>query len=659
MNSGNKTGPFLILMALLAITSAAYYPGLSGDYMFDDHPHLLKNHRLNLASLDLESLRSASLSSDAGVLRRPVSMLSFALNRYFFGIAPFSHKVINLTIHLLTGVMLFVFASLLMRAYRKRHEPALPESTLVWLPVVVSGLWLLHPLNLTSVLYIIQRMTSLASFFMVCGLSLYVVGRLRLFEGKSGWPLILGGFLGFGSLAVFSKETGALLPLYLFIVELTLFRFRNRHDRLDKAILSFFLVFLLVPGLMLLVWVYNHPEFILNSYTKREFNLTERLLTEARVLVFYLKMTVMPSINELGLYHDDIVVSKGLLEPPATIGALLFLFSLLAAALALMKKLPLFSLGILWFFCGHIMESTVISLELAHEHRNYLADFGIILAMAGLGTRLATRKLRPLVTTALPVLFMALFSWTTWIRADQWSDNINHAVYEAKHHPQSLRAVYSAGRIHARLALEGVPGAYEKAKDYLERASSISDSGIMSSIVLIKLGYLTRHPVDQTWISTVLERLPKYPVTPTTLESLIELINCMNESCPFPHETMEEMFRLTLNNQSLLSSNRLHAEAKSVYGFFTINIRENFLKGRELFYSAAELDPKNPQRHINLVNLLTAMERFDEAEQRLKVFMSTETHGGNEKDYRELKTKIDTAKESKMFYSTEDIQING
>lgn len=657
MNSANRTSSFLALLVLLALTTIIYFPGLSGDYMFDDRPNLLQNDRLDIESLDLESLASASLSSGSGMLRRPVSMLSFALNRHFFGFAPYSYKVINLVIHLLTGVMLFLFTRLLVRALQ-RHQPNLSATTRLWLPLVVSGLWLVHPLNLSSVLYIIQRMTSLSTLFMVCGLCLYAAGRLRLLEGKRGWPIILAGFLGFGGLAIFSKESGALLPLYLLVLELTLFRFRDQHGRPDKAILGFFAVFLLVPGLFVLTWVFNHPEFILNGYTKREFNLTERLLTEARILVFYLQMTVMPSINSLGLYHDDITISKGLLAPPATLGALLFLFSLLTSALVFIKKLPLFSLGILWFFCGHVMESTAIALELAHEHRNYLADFGIILALAGLATRFTTRDLRPLVTIVLPVLFMALFSWTTWIRAGQWSDNISHAIYEAEHHPQSLRAVYSAGRIHARLALENVPGAYEKANKYLEDARSIGGSDVMSSIVLIKLGYLTHHPVDPAWSRTILERLPKYPITPTTVNSLYELSSCMNGSCTFPHETMEEMFRLTLNNRSLLSNKRLYAEAKSVYGFFTINVREDPSKGLELFYGAAELEPQNPQRHINLVNLLTAMKRYDEAGQRLEIFMSTETHGGNVNDYQELKAKIDAAREAETPNTTGAPQNN-
>jgi tetratricopeptide (TPR) repeat protein len=445
----------------------------------------------------------------------------------------------------------------------------------------------------------------------------------------------------------------------MLIIEAVVFRFRNMNGQLDKAVTGLFVVCLLVPGLLVMGWLFQHPEFFTNGYKNREFTLDERLLTEARVLLFYLKMIVMPSINELGLYHDDIVLSKSLLDPPGTLLALLCLLALLTVAVVMIRKQPLFSLGILWFFCGHLLESTAIALEIAHEHRNYLADFGILLALCSLGAQVRLPKLRRLMHSIVPALFLLLFSITTWVRAGEWSDNINHAIFEARHHPNSVRAVYSAGRIHARLALEGVPGAYEKAQEYLERASRIDDSDIMASIVLIKLGYLTDNPVEDRWLEQIYARLPRSTVKPTTLSSLYELANCMNGSCTLPHEAMERMFRLTLENESLASNSRINANAHTLYGYFTINVRGNFEKGRELFHRAAELEPDNPQWHINLVNLLAVMGNYGEAEKQLEVFMATDTHGGGSADYQELRQKIDAERQAHESSSVKDTQDNG
>ena len=633
----------LLLAGLLTVT--VYFPGLSGDYVFDDMANLLDNKRLNIESLDYDSLKSAALSSGSGPLRRPVSMLSFALNRYFFGIHPFSHKAINLAIHLLTGLALFVLSRMLVRACQQQDRgPLLPESAARWLPLVITSLWLVHPLNLTSVLYIVQRMTSLTALFTVCGLCVYTAGRLRMLAGKPGKLLILAGFLVFGGLAVFSKESGALLPLFMLVIELTLFRFRDSHGQSDRFIVGLFVILVLFPAGLILLKLALDPEWVLGGYKLRTFTPFERVLTEARVLMVYLKLTVMPTTGALGLYHDDIVISRGLFSPPTTLYSLLALSGLFIGALALLKKQPLISLGILWFFSSHILESTIFPLEIAHEHRNYLADFGVILALGSTITVIPMQKLGSAIRVITPMLFLWMFAYTTWLRADQWSDNVNFAVFEARHHPQSYRAVYAAGRIHARLALNGRPGSPDEAFKYLEQAADISTSEIMPSIVMIKLAYLMDRPVKQEWFTGVLERLERYPITPSALNSLFELAGCMQKQCTFPHETMEEMFRLTLENPSLAYNGHLRAEAETIYGYYTINIRGNFEKGRQLFFQAVDSDPRDPQRRINLINLLIVMNDFDAAEQQLELFMAAGTHSGSKEDFHMLREDIEAGR---------------
>lgn len=625
--------PVWLFLLVGMLTAVIYLPGLAGDYVFDDAPNLLNNKRLQIDSLDMESLQGAALSSGSGVLRRPVSMVSFALNRYFFGVAPYSYKVVNLVIHLLTGLGLYLFSRLLVNAYRLCHKPDLPEAAATWLPVIVSGLWLVHPLNLTSVLYIVQRMTSLASLFMVCGLCLYVAGRHRMLQNRRGLPLILTGLLAFGGLAIFSKENGALLPLYMLIVEMTLFRFKDSSGRSDKTVIVFFLATVAVPACLVLLYLVAHPAVFLAGYSGREFTLTERLLTESRVLVFYLKMIIIPSITELGLYHDDIAISHGLLDPPTTLYSMITLASLLFGALLLLKKSPLVSLGILWFFAGHVLESTLYPLEIAHEHRNYLADYGILLAATIAVAQSPFRRLAPLIRTATPLLFFFLFSSTTWLRANQWSDNINQAIYEARHHPESFRAVFAAGRIHGRLAIQGQPASEEKAYAYLDQAAKLENFNILSEVTRIKLSYILGNPVKDAWFEAILRKLERYPLTASDVTSLQELTSCIGKSCTVPPETMESIFALALKHKN--------AQLVSTYGYYTINKRGNFPKGLALFTRAVELSPREPQFWVNLIRLLVVMQKPDAAEEKLRLFMATDTHGGNASDYKKLQGYID------------------
>jgi tetratricopeptide (TPR) repeat protein len=623
-----------VLVSLLTVI--VYYPGLSGDYMFDDRANLLQNRQLDLGTLDLESLQNAAFSSGSGALRRPVSMASFALNRYFFGIAPFSHKIVNLVIHLLTGAALFQLGRMLLRSYRQYRAPALSDRIVTWLPLVVAGLWLVHPLNLTTVLYIVQRMASLAALFTVCGLLFYITGRRRMLAGKHGLSYILTGLILCGSLAILSKENGILLPLYMLVLELALFRFRAGDGRLDTTISGFFLLVVAIPAVVATTYLAAHADAYLN-YAGRDFNLQERLLTQGRVLLFYLQMIVMPSIQQLGLYHDDIPLSHGLLNPPATLYSFMALAGMLLSALALLGKRPLVSLGILWFFAGHVLESTVIPLEMAHEHRNYLADYGILLALASAIAQAPLRRARPLLNTALPALFLVMFSYTTWLRSEQWSDNINQAVYEARHHPESFRSVFAAGRIHARLALQGNAESETRAFELLERARTLDKTGIMSDVTLIKLSFLTGRPVDPERYESIMHKLANYPLSTSDISSLKVLAECTNDTCGIPDATVDAIFQEALHTEN--------PEILTIYGFYRINKRADFSGGLTLFEHALELDPRESQRWKNLINLLTVMQRFEDAEHTLEQFRLANTHQNSASDYRILKQDIDSVRE--------------
>jgi hypothetical protein len=641
---GIHRSPGWLFAAICLLTVIIYAPGLSGDYMFDDMPNLLHNPQLDIESLDTESLQGAAFSSGSGKFRRPVSMLSFTLNRYFFGIAPYSHKVVNLIIHLLTGIGLYLLSRQVIRAYRQHRNPALPNRALQWIPVIVAGLWLVHPLNLTPALYIVQRMTSLAALFTVLGLCLYMAGRTRLLAGRSGLSLILTGLVLFGGLAVFSKESGALLPVYMLVLELTLFRFQTNKAQPDIPVIFFFIITVAVPAALVLLYLALNPGFITGGYGYRDFNLLERVLTEGRVLVFYLKSILIPSVAELGLFHDDIAVSRGLFDPPATLYSLMALGGMLLGALLLLGKQPLVSLGILWFFTGHLMESTIIGLELVHEHRNYLADYGIILAVAALVAQAPLRKLGPVIRIATPAVFLLLFSYTTWVRATQWSDVVSQAVYEARHHPQSFRAVFAAGRVYANLALNGAPEFEDEARAMLIRASELSKGEIMSHSALILLNCELNQPVDPAWYDELFYRLSSHPVISTTLISLRAFVKCSEKNCGVPVAALETMFNLTMNNETTRLSNKRLAEAETLYGFFAINTQKDLIKGHRLFTQAVAHSPRDTPYWQNLVRLLIAAGDLDEAQDKLELFRSANTHGGNEAIYQMLQDSIDAVR---------------
>jgi len=395
---------------------------------------------------------------------------------------------------------------------------------------------------------------------------------------------------------------------------------------------------------LLILWhpAINPADFL--NYDSRNFTLAERVLTESRVLIFYLKLTVMPSITELGLYHDDIALSHGLLDPPTTLYSLMTLAGLLLGAFMLQEKRPLVSLGILWFFAAHALESTIFPLEIAHEHRNYLADYGIILAAASAVAEAPLGRLGPAIRTVMPLLFFILLSFTTWLRSEQWSDNLNHAVYEARHHPESAHAVLATGRIYARLALAGNLDSAEKAYTYLEKAAELDKSGILPEMILVKLSYLLENPIKPEWFEQMFYKLDNYPVSPSDQLSLQKLAECIGDACKMPHEMLEKMFQIALKNED--------GQILTIYGYYMINKRGDFLHGLKLFNRAVELYPHEPQYWINLIDLLIAMNRLDDAEQKLSLFKTSKTRPGNTIDYLKLQQAIDDKRNANASSAT-------
>ena len=166
----------------------------------------------------------------------------------------------------------------------------------------------------------------------------------------------------------------------------------------------------------------------------RTFTITERILTEARVVSFYLSLITLPRINAFGLFHDDILLSNSLIDPWTTLLSIIFILSLIITAIRYNKTNPLFTFGILFFFAGHLIESTIFSLEIAHEHRNYLPSTGIIIAVTSLllNSHLKTSWLISIATISFVVL-----GASTALRSNQWENEYSLAVYESTHHPSS------------------------------------------------------------------------------------------------------------------------------------------------------------------------------------------------------------------------------
>ncbi|SCC95757.1 conserved membrane hypothetical protein [Thiomonas sp. X19] len=545
------------LSAILLLGLLAYWPGLAGGYVFDDFGNLVDNAAFAQTALHAHFWR-AIWSGHAGPLDRPLSMLSFAAQMEFTGMNPWPLKLGNVLLHLFNGWLVWLLSARVLGWLERGSSAARPGGWLVSAPtlaLLVTAAWVLAPIQLTAVLYVVQREEALASCFVLLGLLAYWHGRMRLIEGRRGAMAWIWGSLALGTvLAVLVKETGVMLPAYAFVLEWVVLRgalTANVHAPTPNRpaispLIPVYLVLLFIPGVLGLAWLL--PSALNGSaYAARPFTLSERLLTEGRVMVDYLRWIVLPTPNALSLYHDDLRVSTGWLSPWTTAASWAFLAALLAAALWLRKRLPLFAFGVLWFFAGQSLLSTFVPLELVYEHRNYLPDWGVFLAFFSLlftwrppdKERRGTLRL---LTVGGMAALIALYGLFTVLRAQVWGDPYRLAYFEATTHPRSPRASYDLGRMMLIMAKGTDSTLFQFGMRQMEQGALLPGADLQPLQALVFMAAKNGLPVQPRWWTEMRHTIATSPMSAEDVGSLYSLIQCgINGVCRYTSGDLQQL----------------------------------------------------------------------------------------------------------------------
>lgn len=605
-----------ILICIGAIL-IVYYPGLSGGFVFDDISNILSPPGLRMDKFSLDSLKHAALSMD----NRPISRASFGLNYLATGFDPFYFKVVNIIVHGINALLLFALILLLLQLLADENKKGQTSTRTIIIAAAVSLAWALHPVNVTNVLYIVQRMNSLSALFVLAGMICYIKGRIALgVSPQKGWLFITSSILIFLPLAWFSKENGALLPLFLFILEITIFRFSGLNSRQCKGLYLFHVLFVLLPSLLAVFYILQHAGMFQAGYDNRHFNMMERLITEPRVIWLYIRMIVLPAPSAFGLFHDDIPISTSLTEPMTTIPAIAGLAGLFLVAVASIKRWPILSFGLLFFFAGHLMESSFIPLEIAFEHRNYLPSIGILLPIFYYLGHEGEQSKYARTRSAVMLLFIIIFALQTHLRAWTWSDNVRLYLTEVQYHPNSPRANYEAGKIFGQKLErgEGNPQVnYREAIKYFERSTELRDnitSGLFGAIVA---SIDSSHKIKPAWIDELEFRLANQPMEQVNLLWLDKFTECVSKGlCRKEDLQVPRLVNAAVSYQNVNNKNK--SQMYAILAKYTYQVEGNRSKTVEMARKAVSTMPSNIHHRLNLVEYLIWSEDRVEAEKVLK-----------------------------------------
>ena len=616
------TNNSLLIISLILLGALCYWvysPGLDGDFYFDDFANIQENLLLHIDSLHPNELWQAMWSGQSGHLKRPIPMLSFALNHYFFGLDPGAMKIVNLGIHLLTGLAIFFLVYIWMSHVYSQSDN---QKKIGILTIVVLSAWLLHPFNLTSVLYVVQRMTSLAALFTILSLLSYTLGRRAQQKSLGKWGLILFACPIFGLLALFSKENAILIPYFILCIELFIFNFNAKSQHAKTIIKSLVLLSTIVPILFAITFLTLNSEWLHTWYQNRDFTLSERLLTESRILCWYMRMILIPNLSHMGLFIDSFPLSTSIFEPLSTIAAIIFLIILLVSIYHFRKSHPMVSFGIAWFFAGHLLESTFIPLELVFEHRNYLPSLGLIIAAVSILSMLLNylSKLRVL-RYILPAIWILALAFTTHIRADYWKNAISLALYDVTKHPESVRTNIYAGLAY----MQGVQSTTSEEKkmkftkqadEYFLNAIKFEQVGVSASIGRLVSLFILKQPVEDNFIKNISDKVRTHKLNASTQSALHALVDCkIANACTLDNKQFEKIINNAIKNDSL--NNKKKASLLIAYSEYYAKYLNNIETAELLTKDAINLVPTTIRYRLTLVNWLIRNNKYNDAQNLL------------------------------------------
>jgi tetratricopeptide (TPR) repeat protein len=428
---------WLVLAVLAFISFSIYSNTIDSPFVFDDTKTILNDPGIRLTKLTFGNIIKSGFEDSK---TRPIALISFALNYYYHQYDPAGYHIVNIIIHILTGYFLYLFiaTTLMIPSLRSQHDhPAL-------IAFLASLIWLVHPVQTQSVTYIVQRMNSMASMLFILSFWFYVKGRL-VEVGRTKWLWFTGSAL-FWLVSLGCKQITLMLPFLIILYEW--YFLQNLSKDWFKRSLKLALGIGVLCVLVALIYTdFNPSEKFshLNDFSNNEFTITQRTLTQPRVVIYYLSLLIYPHPSRLNLDYD-FPLSYSLTNPITTLPALIIIIGLLILGLYLAKNNRLISFCIFWFFGNLVIESSVIPLAIIYEHRLYLPSMLVSLMTVILVYRYIKFKW---LSVGIICAFAILCSFWTFERNNVWQNRLTLWTDCVIKSPNKARPHSNLGRVLA------------------------------------------------------------------------------------------------------------------------------------------------------------------------------------------------------------------
>lgn len=595
-----------------------YSNSMRASFHFDDL-QITERPNLHLNELSTESVKGTFyFTPHRNRIYRPIPCLTLGLNYYFGKENPFGYHIVNIVIHILCSIAVYSFLHVLLSIPGIR--PTFAAKYRYEISVIATFLFAFHPIQVNAVTYIIQRMASMAALFYIVSVTGYLLFRIGTQSGvgKGRFKKYMGLSIAIisGMLSILSKENTAVLPFTILVIDY-LFFYDLSEDTQKRWLRRFYGLTL---GMILILVAYAGTIPLLtyiDVYGSRDFTLVERLLTEPRVVFFYLFLLMVPNVNLLNLNHD-FFISKGIIEPPQTLFSIIGIVLMIVIGIVFIKRLNLISFVIWWFLGNLVIESSILPLELIYEHRTYLPGVMVLFLFSLLFVYVFFHVLKKEKWVILISFILIFYGNGTYIRNVIFKTPISLWQDIVEKSPNHARAHANLGKYYLDY------GYYDKAKDELKIAHSI-DPRMPEPLVNLGKIYLNEPGMVNEAISSFKKAQIHNPERVIGLMGLGDAYVKLKQ-----YEKAEHFYSVVVRNLTFFGP------AINNLGIVKIYLGKK-KEAIDLFKKGIRLDPYYEGYYTNLAKLYSNNKRYEEAQEVLERYLKI---NGNSRKVKALLTQI-------------------
>lgn len=446
----NHNKHIISCLSIILVVSFIHFNSLENQFHFDDYTSFVEQNNDLLYNFKFDKFLSYIIDS-----KRPIVILTFYINTLIGNeVKPFWFHIVNILIHGGSAIIIYQLIFFFLKEYRVLPCPSeakdIKNNYVVLInpylfSMITSLLWATSPIHVCSVTYIVQRMASMSGMFFFLTIRYYMLARADNY--RRYYHLLLFSIVSI--LALGSKQNTIIIPIVILLYEIYFYKdigFIKSHP----IIFGTTIVIVFFPAFIYLNGVNEIYTSIKNLYTggvitNRNFTQMERLLTESRVIIFYLSLILFPLATRLNLNHD-FNISHSILTPSSTLICSLFLVVIFILSIKLRRRFQVLSFLVVFSLLTLIPESTIFNLELAYEHRLYIPSVGFIILLAILFLYLLKGRNNHIIL--LFAFLILIQSYHTIKRNKVWKTGISLWEDVSKKSPNNSRAYNNLGFEH-------------------------------------------------------------------------------------------------------------------------------------------------------------------------------------------------------------------